>query len=83
MTDPKKGLYDKFAVFRVPGDAKGGVTPVGGCFVLRPEDDEAALAALAAYADHEEVKGTKLSQDLKRWIARIERPEEGGANGGD
>lgn len=72
MPDPKKGLYRKFTVFRVPPKGKGGVSPVGNAFVLLPEKDPAAIDALKAYVEHDEVAGTKLALDLLRWIQRVE-----------
>lgn len=64
------GLYGKYAVFE---DGE----PVEGCFVLEPESDPAALAAMKTYAqatdDHE------LAEDLEAWIAAIE--DAGGEDG--
>lgn len=56
-----KGLYVKYNVFKV---ADGSV--VNDCFVLRPDRDPAAVAALRAYAAATENKG--LAADIMRWV---------------
>lgn len=53
-----KGLYNKYTVI----DNKSGEPLVGNIFVLRPDKDVAALAALRTYADHTD--NTELSNDL-------------------
>ena len=44
--------------------------PIDGCFVLRPEKDPAALAALKTYWG--EVKDGDLKTGLRKWIDAIE-----------
>jgi len=62
--DEYDGLKVKYRVFR----AKDG-TPVENCFVLQPEKDDAALAALSAYAGHTE--NETLKADIFSWIIAI------------
>lgn len=45
--------------------------PVENCFVLRPDIDEAAIAALFAYASA--TSNAQLQADIKLWIRRIVR----------
>jgi len=61
--ETQRGLYEKYDV-RKDGE------PVEGCFVLEPEDDEAALEALKAYA--KATDDDDLAADLAYWISDIE-----------
>jgi len=63
--ESKQGLYIKYDVFKV----KDG-TPVNNCFVLRPDKDRAARAALQAYA--ETTENEALRNDICEWLKRIE-----------
>lgn len=65
----RRGLYMKYDVFKT-----GTNEVVRDCFVLRPDKDPAALAALRTYA--ETTPNQKLGTDLLAWIRGI---EEGGA----
>lgn len=60
------GLKRKYIVLKSDtGEA------VEDCFVLRPQIDEAAIAALKAYA--ETTKNTQLAADIIQWINDIEK----------
>ncbi len=67
MENDRQGLHEKYEV------TKDG-EPVENCFVLEPEDDEAALEALKEYA--RTTDNAFLAADLGYWIADIERTEE-------
>ena len=45
--------------------------PVEGCFVLRPDKDEAAIDALNAYADATE--NQVLAADIRKWLSTVTR----------
>lgn len=60
-----KGLYSKYEVKK-----RSDGTPVENCFVLRPDRDDAAIAAMLAYADA--TSDEQLSQELREW-AEFER----------
>jgi len=66
--DEKRGLYSKFIVSK--GMSEALLTDV---FVLRPEKDPAALAALGKYA--ETTNNKKLAYDLYDWIDEIEETQ--------
>jgi hypothetical protein len=68
MTAPR-GLYEKFHVTKV----STGET-IEDCFVLRPERDHAALAALRAYALWTD--DLQLENDLRTWIYELEQMED-------
>ncbi|WP_436348901.1 hypothetical protein [Natronorubrum sp. FCH18a] len=59
----KRGLYGKYNVFK---DGE----PVENCFVLEPETDEAARAALKAYAMA--TKNEELTEDLRERVDGLE-----------
>jgi hypothetical protein len=61
-----KGLYDKFSVTRNLNGEK-----VQGTFVLMPEKDPAAVAALATYADEVRKEAPELASDIHDWLERI------------
>lgn len=62
MSDNEKGLYGKYIVH------KNDLTPVYDCFVLEPDKDPAAVAALRAYAA---ATGNKaLAQDIYDWVGK-------------
>lgn len=61
-----KGLYDKFSVTRNLNGEQ-----VHGTFVLMPEKDPAAVAALATYADEVRKEAPELASDIHDWLARI------------
>lgn len=64
MNDMNRGLYSKYRVTKADG------TPLDGdCFVLRPDRDPAARAALAAYAASTENR--QLASDINVWINRL------------
>lgn len=69
MTDGTNGLYEKYEVYK-DGEE------VTDCFVLEPEDDAAALAALRTYVH--ETDDYELAADLAAWITEI---EDGDADG--
>lgn len=61
-----KGLKRKYIVFKADtGEA------VENCFVLRPDIDSAARAALKAYAEATDNK--QLSNDIINWVKEIEK----------
>lgn len=61
-----KGLYVKYIVRKID---TGEI--VDGCFVLRPDRDPAARAALVAYAKTTENK--KLADDIFAWLEEIKK----------
>ncbi|MED0673858.1 hypothetical protein P4S95_27315 [Aneurinibacillus aneurinilyticus] len=61
-----KGLHVKYVVTKVDT----GET-VNNCFVLRPDKDPAALAALKAYAYM--TTNSALAEDIFGWIVSIEK----------
>ena len=65
------GLYGKYLVY--PREAQGSDltdwSPIEDVFVLRPANDPAARAALAAYADATD--NAPLASDLWRWLALL------------
>lgn len=63
------GLYNKYAVFR----SKDG-SLVTNCFVLRPDKDPAAVAALRAYA--QATDDAKLAADIYKWVGTDPEGEE-------
>lgn len=68
------GLYNKYAVFKAGAHCVcqyyACEARVTQCFVLRPNRDPAALAALKAYASHTD--DMRLRDDLENWIRSIE-----------
>lgn len=75
MTD---GLYGKYCVFKskdVSVNKLGGFEarqPLTDCFVLRPEKDGAARAAVLHYAMACEQDSPQLASELREWIAKLE-----------
>lgn len=64
MNDMSKGLYSKYIVTKADG------TPLDGdCFVLRPDRDSAAFAALERYA--EKTRNRELANDIIGWLNSI------------
>lgn len=63
------GLYNKYVVFR---NKDGSL--VTNCFVLRPDKDPAAVAALRAYA--QATDDAKLAADIYKWIGTNPEGEE-------
>lgn len=61
-----RGLYQKYSVTKDD-------EPQDGCFVLKPESDPAARAALWEYAH--ETNDAELAADLRAWVLSIS-PEE-------
>ena len=56
-----KGLYSKYEVRK-----RSDGTPVNDCFVLRPDRDDAAIAAMLAYADA--TSDSQLAKELREWV---------------
>ena len=65
--DPRDGLYRKFVVLK----ADTGEEIQDRFFVLRPERDPAAVAALLAYSDA--TKNIALSADILGWVRKLQR----------
>lgn len=63
------GLKRKYVVLK----SDSGET-VENCFVLRPDKDKAAIAALLAYADA--TKNQVLAADIRQWISTVIPAEE-------
>ena len=61
----KKGLYAKYDVFKT-----GTNELVRDCFVLKPDTDPAALAALKAYI--KVTPNPQLRKDLEEWVKKLE-----------
>ncbi len=62
---PSRGLWGKYEV------RDNGGYHVTNCFVLRPERDATALAALIHYAAL--TPNAELAADLEAWIEKINR----------
>ena len=70
----QKGLYSKFVVYENDARGLGGLgMEVTDCFVLRPEQDASALAALMHYAAL--TPNEELAADLEAWIRSIQRAD--------
>lgn len=65
------GLYSKYFVIKTE---TGEI--VQDCFVLRPQKDKAAVAALLLYA--EETESQELSSNIRGWLSTI-IPASGGS----
>lgn len=63
-----KGLYPKYNVYKIVGEAFED-EKIYGCFVLRPQKDYAARKALLAYAKNTENK--TLKEDIEKWLENI------------
>lgn len=64
------GLYGKYLVYpREAQGQEGDYSNLTDVFVLRPANDPAAKAALAAYA--EATDNAPLASDLWRWLALL------------
>ncbi|MNP16836.1 hypothetical protein D3C76_1092440 [compost metagenome] len=61
----EQGLYVKYHVTKMSDG-----TPVGDCFVLRPDKDPAARAAIQAYAWS--ITNRQLSGELLNWLLRLD-----------
>lgn len=62
--DKQEGLKIKYNVTKVSDGS-----PVYDCFVLRPDRDPAAIAAIYAYA--EATPNKTLAEDLRRWMEEL------------
>lgn len=67
------GLEVKYRVFKARNNE-----PVEGCFVLRPDKDPAARAALRAYM--ESTDNLVLKNDLNKWLGELERGDQDATN---
>ncbi|AKG36111.1 hypothetical protein [Paenibacillus durus] len=65
MSDQSKGLCNKYQIIK----RETGVEVDGNCFVLRPDRDPAAVAALLRYADA--TSNADLSADIWQWMQSI------------
>lgn len=65
------GLKVKYRVYKAKDNA-----PVEGCFVLRPDKDLAAVAALTAYA--KATANKQLAIDILQWVSNICLTQGGG-----
>jgi hypothetical protein len=79
MKDMDKGLYSKYIVMKADDAVEMNETGLyqghqieGECFVLRPDRDPAAMAAMREYA--EETTNLQLAADIYEWLAGIEAP---------
>jgi hypothetical protein len=63
----EQGMYEKYTVTNV---RTGEI--VKDCFILRPGSDPHAIPALRAYAGSVKKKDPQLSDDLTRWLNRLE-----------
>lgn len=68
MSELKKNDYDGLKVKYIVRKVDTGEL-VDECFVLRPQKDKAAIAALYAYADATENK--VLAYDIRKWLDTI------------
>lgn len=68
LATPYEGLKVKYLVRKV---SNGEL--IDGCFVLRPNKDKAAVAALHAYADATENK--VLAHDIRKWLEELKKEE--------
>ena len=62
----ERGLYNKYRIVNTETHM-----PVEGHFVLRPDRDPSALAALMHYAQL--TPNATLAADLEAWIKRLQR----------
>lgn len=63
LNEPERaGLYGKYTVFKNEDGS-----PVTNCFVLRPAEDPAAVAALRAYAATTD--NAELADDIINWVS--------------
>lgn len=69
------GLKRKYVVLKSDSGE-----PVEDCFVLRPDKDKAAIAALFAYADATD--NQVLAKDIRAWISAIPAEEATQKDGG-
>lgn len=69
------GLKRKYVVLKSDSGE-----PVEDCFVLRPDKDKAAIAALLAYADATD--NQVLAKDIRAWISAIPAEEAAQKDGG-
>lgn len=67
------GLKEKYRIFKAKNNES-----VTGCFVLRPDKDPTAKAALKAYA--EATDNLTLWEDLKKWLDEIEGGNQNAAD---
>lgn len=66
MSDDKKGLYDKYTVINNETES-----PIdGAAFILRPDRDPIAIAALQRYA--ELTDNELLADDITGWLETLE-----------
>jgi len=64
ITLSESGLHEKYTVLKDGEEQEG-------CFVLKPESDNAALEALITYAD--ETPDFQLRSELRGWIMAIDQ----------
>jgi hypothetical protein len=78
MTDDRKrGLYNKFSVFRSDGkDAAGEKHWNCQYFVLDPQHDPHAVEAMKAYIKSCAIEYPYLAADLMKWIKRLTEPTQ-------
>ena len=69
----EQGLYPKYTVIK---NATG--EEVFNAFVLKPDVDEHARAALRAYADSVEASNPNLASDLRWWLHTLKLSGRGG-----
>jgi hypothetical protein len=82
MSDPARGLYNKYRVERADGSSKaGGKHADCEYFVLDLTHDKHAKAALLAYAESCKTEYPLLSHDL-RATAIFATPRDGGTDRG-
>lgn len=64
------GLKRKYVVLKSDSGE-----PVEGCFVLRPDKDKTAIAAILAYANATD--NQVLAKDIREWISTLPADKEG------
>lgn len=64
--DEDRGLYMKYVITKTDT----GKPVEGSYFILKPDNDPAARAAMSAYA--EATDNQKLRDDLRAWVADLE-----------
>lgn len=65
IEEQQRGLYPKYTLI----NNETGKKAVGEYFILKPQEDPAAVKALLAYADH--TSNRLLANDIRDWLARL------------
>lgn len=65
----ENGLYNKYTIIK-----NSDVSVVKDkCFILKPQNDPHARAALEAYAKSVEAENPELANDIRNWLQEIKK----------